>query len=66
MLGAAADDLYEMKDFPLAIESAHKLIERYPAAERDLLRSAWAVVATPRSTLPNTRTPSMRTRTCWR
>jgi len=45
VLGAAADDLYEMKDLPLAIESAHKLIARYPGAEEDLIRSAWAVVA---------------------
>jgi len=45
VLGAAADDLYEMKNFPLAIESARKLIERYPGAGKPLLRSAWAVVA---------------------
>jgi len=45
VLGAAADDLYEMKDLPLALESAHKLIQRYPAADKSLLRSAWAVVA---------------------
>ncbi len=45
VLGSAADDLYEMKDLPLAIESAHKLIERYPDTDAGLLRSAWAVVA---------------------
>ncbi len=45
VLGAAADDLYEMKDFVRAIGSASKLIERYPAADADLRRSAWAVVA---------------------
>jgi len=45
VLGAAADDLYEMKNLPLAIESARKLIERYPDAETLLVRSAWAVVA---------------------
>ena len=45
VLGAAADDLYEMKDLPLAIESAHKLITRYPDADEGLIRSAWAVVA---------------------
>ena len=45
VLGAAADDLYEMKDFVAAIESAHKLIDRYPSADTELLRSAWAVVA---------------------
>lgn len=45
VLGAAADDLYEMDDFVAAIASAHKLIERYPEADAELLRSAWAVVA---------------------
>jgi tetratricopeptide (TPR) repeat protein len=45
VLGAAADDLYEMKDFHVAIDSAHKLITRYPKSEPDLRRSAWAVVA---------------------
>ena len=45
VLGAAADDLYEMKDFALAIESAHKLIDRYPGTDTALLRSAWAVIA---------------------
>ena len=45
VLGAAADDLYAMKDFPLAIESAHKLIDRYPDTDTPLLRSAWAVIA---------------------
>jgi TolA-binding protein len=45
VLGNAADDLYEMKDLPLAIESARKLIERYPDADTLLTRSAWAVVA---------------------
>nr|MDJ0751843.1 tetratricopeptide repeat protein [Woeseiaceae bacterium] len=45
VLGAAADDLYEMKDLRLAIESAHKLITRYPEADESLVRSAWAVVA---------------------
>ncbi|MDH3613229.1 MAG: tetratricopeptide repeat protein [Gammaproteobacteria bacterium] len=45
VLGAAADNLYEMKDFHPAIESAQKLIDRYPAADGSLLRSAWAVIA---------------------
>ncbi|MCZ6770364.1 MAG: tetratricopeptide repeat protein, partial [Proteobacteria bacterium] len=45
VLGAAADDLYELEDFELAITSAEKLIARYPAADSSLLRSAWAVVA---------------------
>jgi len=45
VLAAAADDLYEMKDFDVAIASAQKLIDRYPAADASLLRSSWAVIA---------------------
>ena len=45
VLGAAADNLYEMKDFSRAIESAHKLIGRYPESDPALRRAAWAVVA---------------------
>ena len=45
VLGAAADDLYEMDEFVAAIASAQNLIERYPTADAALLRSAWAVVA---------------------
>ncbi len=45
VLGAAADDLYEMKDFPGAIAAARTLIDRYPGADDPLRRSAWAVVA---------------------
>jgi len=45
VLGAAADDLYELQDFDAAIVSAQKLIEQYPGSETGLLRSAWAVIA---------------------
>jgi TolA-binding protein len=45
VLGAAADDLYGMQDFYVAIESAQKLIDRYPTADTALLRSAWTVIA---------------------
>ena len=45
VLGAAADDLYDMQEFVPAIDAASKLIERYPGAEPKLLRAAWAVVA---------------------
>jgi tetratricopeptide (TPR) repeat protein len=45
VLGAAADDQYRLRDFRPAIESASRLIERYPGAERGLRRSAWTVVA---------------------
>jgi tetratricopeptide (TPR) repeat protein len=45
VLGAAADDLYEMKDFARAIDSAQKLIDRYPASDKKLRLAAWAVIA---------------------
>lgn len=45
VLGAAADDLYEMKDFTPAVAAAQKLIERYPAADLPIRRAAWTVVA---------------------
>jgi outer membrane protein assembly factor BamD (BamD/ComL family) len=45
VLGKAADDLYDMKDLHPAIESAQKLIDRYPGTDAALIRSAWAVIA---------------------
>jgi tetratricopeptide (TPR) repeat protein len=45
VLGAAAQDLYEMKDFELAAASARKLVDRYPAGDLALRRSAWTVAA---------------------
>ena len=45
VLGAAADDLYDMGQFERARESGHALLERYPGAEPSLRRSAWVVVA---------------------
>lgn len=45
VLGAAAQDLYEMQDFERSIAAATLLIDRYPGAEITLRRSAWTVVA---------------------
>jgi cellulose synthase operon protein C len=45
VLGAAADDMYEMKDYKPAVEAAQRLIDRYPGAEALIRRSAWIVVA---------------------
>jgi outer membrane protein assembly factor BamD (BamD/ComL family) len=44
VLGAAADDLYEMKNYELAVTTARKLLDHYPTADKDLVRSAWLVV----------------------
>src|SRR5258707_15424495 len=45
VLGAAADDLYEMKDYRAAVGSAQRVIDKYPGAEMPIRRSAWIVVA---------------------
>jgi TolA-binding protein len=45
VLVAAADDLYEIKDFELAVKTAQKMLDGYPAAEKNLRRSAWTIVA---------------------
>jgi tetratricopeptide (TPR) repeat protein len=45
VLGAAADDLYEMKDYRPARTAAQRVIDSYPAAGASLRRSAWMVVA---------------------
>ncbi|MBW2419975.1 MAG: tetratricopeptide repeat protein [Deltaproteobacteria bacterium] len=44
VLGAAADDLYEMKDLELAIATGQRLIDGYPDADPALRRAAWAAV----------------------
>lgn len=45
VLGAAADDLYEMKDYERTITTAQMLIDRFPKAEQDVRRAAWLVIA---------------------
>ncbi|HET8696260.1 MAG TPA: outer membrane protein assembly factor BamD, partial [Gammaproteobacteria bacterium] len=45
ILGAAAQDLYAMKDYAPAAAAGRKLVERYPAGDPALRRSAWTVVA---------------------
>jgi cellulose synthase operon protein C len=45
VLGAAVEDLYEMRDLGAAVASGRTLIQRYPRADTALLRTAWTVVA---------------------
>jgi outer membrane protein assembly factor BamD (BamD/ComL family) len=45
VMGAAVDDLYDMKEFDLALATGQKLIDGYPEADLPIRRSAWAVVA---------------------
>jgi TolA-binding protein len=44
VLGAAAEDLYGMKEYIPARDAAAKLIETFPGAEADVVRAAWLVV----------------------
>jgi tetratricopeptide (TPR) repeat protein len=45
VLGAAVDDLFEMRDFTLAIKSGRRLVDEYPQADPKIRRGAWLVVA---------------------
>lgn len=45
VLGAAADDLYQMQNYQLAVNTAERLVDNYPSAKEDLRRSAWLVIA---------------------
>ncbi|MEZ4601565.1 MAG: tetratricopeptide repeat protein [Syntrophotaleaceae bacterium] len=45
VLGAAADDLYALKDFEQAMVTADKLIQSFPQADPNVQRSAWLIVA---------------------
>ncbi len=45
ILGAAADDLFEMKDYRTAVTTAQRVIDTYPAADAGIRRDAWVVVA---------------------
>jgi tetratricopeptide (TPR) repeat protein len=43
VLGAAADDLYGMKEYEKALAAANKLIDVFPSTDVDVLRAAWLV-----------------------
>lgn len=45
VLGAAADDLYKLKDFAAAATAGQRVIDQYPAADPQLRRAAANVVA---------------------
>jgi TolA-binding protein len=45
VLGAAVDDLYEMREFERAIETGRRLIESFPQAQPVIRLGAWTVVA---------------------
>ncbi|HWI15104.1 MAG TPA: tetratricopeptide repeat protein, partial [Burkholderiales bacterium] len=45
VLGAAADDLFEMKNYRSAVDAAQRVVDKYPDAEMDIRHSAWTVIA---------------------
>jgi tetratricopeptide (TPR) repeat protein len=45
VLGEAADDLYDMKDYGQASDIAQRVIDSYPNSDVGIRRSAWTVVA---------------------
>ncbi|HEY9183106.1 MAG TPA: tetratricopeptide repeat protein, partial [Gammaproteobacteria bacterium] len=45
VLGAAAEDLYSLEDYETGRGAARLLLERYPAADATLRRTAWTIVA---------------------
>ncbi|MDH3808355.1 MAG: tetratricopeptide repeat protein [Desulfuromonadales bacterium] len=44
ILGAAADDLYGMKEYEQALAAANKLLEVFPGTDVDVDRAAWLVI----------------------
>ncbi len=44
VLGAAADDLFGMKEYEKALAAANKLIEAFPGTDVDVVREAWLVI----------------------
>jgi outer membrane protein assembly factor BamD (BamD/ComL family) len=44
VLGAASDDLYDMKEYEQALAAAGRLIEVFPGTDVDVVRAAWLVV----------------------
>lgn len=44
VLGAAADDLYGMKEYDQALAAANKLLDVFPDTDVDVVRSAWLVI----------------------
>ena len=44
VLGAAADDLHDMKDYEQALATSRKLLNDFPGADQEVLKSAWIVV----------------------
>jgi len=44
VLGAAADDLYDMREYEPAAVAARRLVDRFPGADAAVVRQAWLVL----------------------
>jgi cellulose synthase operon protein C len=44
VLGAAAEDLYEMKEYEQALTTANKVLEVFPDTNGDVVQAAWLVI----------------------
>jgi len=44
VLGAAAEDLYEMKEYEQALTTANKVLEVFPDTNADVVQAAWLVI----------------------
>jgi len=44
VIGAAADDLYGMKEYEQALAAANKLLDVFPGTDVDVVREAWLVI----------------------
>ena len=45
VLGAAVDDLFQMRDFEMALRAGRRLIEEYPEAKAKIRLGGWLVIA---------------------
>ena len=45
VLGAAVEDLFTMRDYPLAIKTGHRLLAEYPETDTAIRRGTWMVLA---------------------
>lgn len=45
VMGAAIDDIFEMKNYAMAVTSSRRLIALFPNAEQPIRRAAWVILA---------------------
>ena len=45
VMGAAVDDIYAIKDYAFAVKTGRKLLNNFPSADQNIVRSTWLIVA---------------------